>query len=513
MNSIQRSLIATSVCLIVSLGHNAGAQKFRHVESAPRNENVKEKMSGGNPASRTKGFYENSLTEDRISQMVQSALTAAMETDVKPDSLNELKIRGPWVFSGYRHVRNPRKIEVTEYSINPGDWFMGGEEVELTEGVTEIPDPDSVSGPAEESSSDSSGKLMILQKNIVPDWLRKRIESDRVTDNIMYSLMVVNPGFIDYAYWDLPTPPQLPEDDVRFSTYLKNLEIPEVNTGNAILPEIEIKKRYWLHNFNTGLQFSQAYISQNWYQGGNNHLSLLFNFFWDVQLNTAYNPNLLFQSTLQYKLGLNSTNQDKFHKYSISEDIFQYNLKAGVKAFKRWFYSYTLQFKTQMLNNYEQDSQVRKASFLSPADLNMGLGMTYNYENQYSTIKFSASIAPISYNLKTCVDRNVDPTQFNILPGHKTVSKIGSSAECTLDWTMTSNISLRSRLFGFTDYSYFQGDLETTVSFAINRFLSTQIYAHLRYDSSSELTSSKWRHWMLKEILSFGLSYTFSTVP
>ena len=39
------------------------------------------------------------------------------------------------------------------------------------------------------------------------------------------------------------------------------------------------------------------------------------------------------------------------HKYNISEDIFQWNMKAGVKAFKKWFYSFNLQFKTQMLVN------------------------------------------------------------------------------------------------------------------------------------------------------------------
>lgn len=33
---------------------------------------------------------------------------------------------------------------------------------------------------------------------------------------------------------------------------------------------------------------------------------------------------------------------------------------------------------------------------------------------------------------------------------------------------------------------------------------------HLRYDTAST-ASSGWRHWMLKEILSFGFAYAFST--
>ena len=80
-----------------------------------------------------------------------------------------------------------------------------------------------------------------------------------------------------------------------------------------------------------------------------------------------------------------------------------------------------------------------------------------------------------------------------------------------MTWQAMSNISMRTRMFAFTDYTYFQGNIETTWDFAINKFLSTQVYANLRYDSSSDFNLSKWHHWMLKEILSFGLTYTFST--
>lgn len=123
----------------------------------------------------------------------------------------------------------------------------------------------------------------------------------------------------------------------------------------------------------------------------------------------------------------------------------------------------------------------------------------------------TASIAPLSYNLKICIDDKIDHTQFNIKPGHKTHNEYGSSGEVNMTWQATSNISMRTRLFAFTDYNYFQGNVETTWDFAINKFLSTQIYANLRYDSSSDFNLSRWHHWMLKEILSFGLSYSFST--
>lgn len=200
------------------------------------------------------------------------------------------------------------------------------------------------------------------------------------------------------------------------------------------------------------------------------------------------------------------------HKYTISEDILQYNLNTGIKAYKKWFYSFNLLFKTQLLNNYEENSDVRKAAFLSPGDLNMGLGMAYSTQNKKKTFQLTATISPLSYNLKTCISKYVDHNQFNISPLKKTKSEIGSNAELNMTWNITSNISYKTRLFLFTDYSYFLGDWENTFSFAINKFLSTQLYVHLRYDSSAE-SVAKWKKFMMREILSFGLSYTFNSKP
>ncbi len=397
-----------------------------------------------------------------------------------PDTMPELPynlIAGPWVFSGYRNTNEHSFHNVVESTGNK------------TFGSNELTD-----------------------KAYLPGWLHDALSQARISQDLMYKSMIYTPNTIQYTYWDLPVPPRLPEDDISLGSYIRNLNLPEVSLDNSVLPEFEQKKIHWLHKFSTGLQFSQAYVSKNWYQGGNNYLSILYNFYWDVQLNQTYHPNQIFQSTVNYKFAANSIEKNAVGRnYSISEDNFQYNVKYGFKAFKKWFYTLTGQFKTQFFTNYKNNSDVRSASFLSPADLNLGLGMTYNYVNSKKTFNLTASIAPISYNLKVCIDKKMDPTPFNIKPGHTSHSEIGSSGEMNMTWQATSNISMRTRLFAFTDYTYFQGNVETTWDFAITKFLSTQIYANLRYDSSSDFNASKWHHWMLKEILSFGLSYTFST--
>lgn len=341
------------------------------------------------------------------------------------------------------------------------------------------------------------------------DW--KTVEALR---DVVHKDMVAHPERIEYAEWLLPRPAQLPPEDYSFRTYFKKLKLVGPTLPSSKMQETtKIEKIHWLHVFDGGLQFSQAYLSKNWYQGGNDYLALLVNFYWNVKLNTFFHPNLMFENTVSYKLGLSSTQNNEYHKYTISEDLFQWNMKAGFKAHKKWFYTITAQFKTQMLNSYPSDSYNRTAAFLSPGELNLGLGMTYSKQNAKKSFTFQASLAPASYNLKTCIDKQVDPTQFNIPHGKKTVSEIGSNAELTINWNITQDINLKSRFFAFTDYKYYMNDLETTLSFNINRFLSTQIYAHLRYDSSAELTDSRWKRWMLKEILSFGFAYHFQTKP
>lgn len=342
----------------------------------------------------------------------------------------------------------------------------------------------------------------------IPDWFKVSIRLRNQLRDAALRMMVNNPYTVEYADWNLPYPPRLPKEDHSFHAFLKRLDLPEITPDAAVIPEVEIKRRNWLHYFNVALQVSQAYVSPNWYQGGNSNVAGLFNFTWNVELNTVYHPNLLFQSSLQYKLAVNSNPKGSLHKYNTSQDLFQYNLKAGFKAFNHWFYSLNLLFQTQLFNAYPDDSEKRESTLLSPGTLNIGVGMTYTLAK--NGLNLTATISPLAYNLKTCLASDIDHEQFNIKPNRKTVSEVGSSAEINLTWKFNDNISWKSRLFLFSDYSYFLADWENTLNFQINKVLSTQIFLHPRFDSSTE-TNTKWKHWMFHEILSFGISYTFAT--
>ncbi|MCM1519000.1 MAG: DUF3078 domain-containing protein [Pseudoflavonifractor sp.] len=359
----------------------------------------------------------------------------------------------------------------------------------------------------------ASPSLFPARPRVYEPWIVRENERDTYLRAVRQRFMVEYPQYVRYNVALLPEPPK------KYVATVDPAESVITITEETISPEtlttgipVDIPRKNWIHAFDGSVQFSQAYISPNWYQGGNNNINMITSINYGVKLNQAFYPNLLFETTVQYKLAMASAPGDDVHDYTISEDLFLFTSKFGYRAHKRWFYTVNMSLKTQFLNNYKPNSHDITAAFMSPGEFNMGLGMTYDYANAKKTVVFGASVAPLSYNLKTCTRPGMDVTAYGIEVGRKTASEVGSSAELKLSWQLRYNISYTSRLFVFSDYDYVQGDWENTFNFSINRFLSTQLYLHLRYDSSTPpVEDSKWRVWQFKEILSFGFAYKFNS--
>lgn len=338
-------------------------------------------------------------------------------------------------------------------------------------------------------------------------WLDEVGLSQDLINAASQNYMIHNPRLVRYNYSWLPEPPKQYRAFVNPTT--TRIEFEDLNVKPKELTA-DIDRRLWLGKFSASLQFSQAYISPNWYQGGNNNLNILGQFAYYLKLNQKFKPNYLFDMAVQYKIGVNQTPDDSIRSYAINEDLLQFNLTAGVKAWKKWFYSGSVYFKTQLFNSYPLNSRQLRSAFMSPGEINLGLGMTYNHENDKKTFSLVISISPASWNMKTCINNRIDETLYNIKEGRKTSSQFGSNAELNLKWKIAYNIAYATRLFMFTDYGYFQSDWEHTIDFAINKYLSTRLYVHMRYDTQTpRIEGSNWHKFQLKEILSIGFNYTF----
>lgn len=345
------------------------------------------------------------------------------------------------------------------------------------------------------------------------NWAERAVYRDARSRVFQQDFMMDNPDLVRYNLDSMPRPPKQFQMSVDPSQ--AKITVTEFTQDKKEMKEtakpVELKHIHWLQNFNGSFQFSQAYVSRNWYQGGKSNLNTIINLSYNIKLNQKFHPNVMFETTFQYRLGMNNAPDDTVHSYNISEDLFQVNTKFGLRAFKRWYYSVNAQFKTQLLNNYNINSNNPRSSFLSPGELNVGVGMTYNYSNPKGTVNYSATISALSYNMKISTSSKIPVTNFGIEEGHTTRSQYGSNTEMNLRCKLAYNIDYSSRLFVFTNYEYVQGDWENTITFNINRFLTTKIYAHLRYQSDAKpRDDTKWHKLQFKEILSIGFSYTFS---
>ncbi len=266
-----------------------------------------------------------------------------------------------------------------------------------------------------------------------------------------------------------------------------------------------VKPNFWTIVGKSDLQFSQNYLSDNWYKGGESTNSLFAQVEW--QFNYDDRQNIQFENKIEWKLGFISTPSDTVHSYRANNDLLRLSSKLGVKAFKNWYYTLSGEFKTQLSSSYVTNSNDLISTFFSPAELNIGLGMDFKYVKN-GVLNLSVLINPANYTRYSVASNKVDPTKFNIEEGHKVKNQIGSRIESTLKWKLMQNLTWESRFSYITDYKKVQSEWENTFSFAFNRYFSTKLFIHGRFDDAVAREEGD-SYFQLQEQLSLGLSYTW----
>ena len=267
-----------------------------------------------------------------------------------------------------------------------------------------------------------------------------------------------------------------------------------------------LKPNFWKKSAAASVQFSQHGISDNWYQGGESTNALLA----DLKLTANYDnkQGIQFDNSLEMKLGFITAPSDTVHKWKTNADLFRLNSKLGVRAIKNLYYTVASELSTQFFPNYATNTNNLISSFLSPVQLKLSVGMDYKVNKK--TCNISLMGAPFSYNFVYIMDDDiVNPSSFNVKPGHTSANLFGSEITANVDWKIKDNISYVTKFNYFTTYDKVIANWENTVNFQLNRYLSNKIFIHLRYDDGVTLTEENDTYFQLKEMLTFGLSYTW----
>ena len=95
----------------------------------------------------------------------------------------------------------------------------------------------------------------------------------------MQQVMSELPEIVRYNMATMPRPPKkfvMHLDPSTAKLTVEEFKEAPLDSMKQVVPEIEPERINWLHTFDGSLHFSQAYISPNWYQGGNSNLNMIF---------------------------------------------------------------------------------------------------------------------------------------------------------------------------------------------------------------------------------------------
>lgn len=362
-------------------------------------------------------------------------------------------------------------------------------------------------------------------KNVMAcNWTPKRIHSDnplkiKMPVALEDSLSSVITRNLMWVYTQRPWLTTITEQDISNAEGIRaDIKSPPVKENIKITPadnKIDLglddatinvvtrKPNFWSFGGSFSLQFSQSYISDNWYQGGNSNHSFLST----ANLRANYNnkSKLFFENSLELRLGFLEYKDDKKHRYRTNDDKIFMSNKLGLQAFKNWYYTFLLQTQTQFYPNYSANSDYVNSDFLSPLTSNFSIGMEYKLN--VKNFNLSANIGALSYNFKY-VDRNNLRGNYGIRAPHSSDTEFGSTITINYTWNIFKNVSQTCRIYYYTNYERVQVDIENTTKFSFNKYLNTQLYLYPRFDDTY-YKDGKSEFFQFKELWSLAFNYSF----
>lgn len=265
------------------------------------------------------------------------------------------------------------------------------------------------------------------------------------------------------------------------------------------------KPNFWKFGGDGFLQFLQNYVSDNWYKGGESNYSMVG----ALTLKANYNnkSGIKFDNMLELKLGFQTSKADTLHKFKTNNDLIRYTGKFGIQATKRWYYTLQLLAYTQFTQGLKSNDHKVYSDFMSPLNINLGLGMDYTVEAFNKRLTGNVNLSPLSFNFRY-VGRDALTASNGISEGHHTKEDFGSQLTSNLIWKFSDVVSWKTRLYAYTTYKRAEVEWENTLTLQVSKFISSNIFVYPRFDDS-RARDEDMGYWQFKEYCSLGFSYNF----
>ena len=204
---------------------------------------------------------------------------------------------------------------------------------------------------------------VIPKYNVKPIYQPETIFDDytRIRNNQIATHKHVEQSHPEYFRYSYNT---LPKDAVKTNVIKKHIsgenlivvnndaDFSDVTAPTKFIPE----RRYWTSSFQSDIQFAQNYISPNWHKGGTSNFNL------NNREYFIYNYNkdkVQFTNELEIKNTVTTAPNDTLRSYKVSDDVFRLHSNLGFRAFSKWFYTIDMEFKTQLLSSFGENSETK----------------------------------------------------------------------------------------------------------------------------------------------------------
>ncbi|MGL5938195.1 MAG: DUF3078 domain-containing protein [Phocaeicola sp.] len=342
--------------------------------------------------------------------------------------------------------------------------------------------------------------------------LEDPIKIDQWVNTILLDVYVNNPTLIkgnELSYKDLKALEdghiaKIPKK-TKVTGFLKSeLDVPILDSESEL---VVIKPNFWSYSGNGYVNYSQNFISKNWHKGGESTNSLLSGL--TLQANYNDREKVQIENKLEMKLGFITAPSDTMHTHKTNDDLFRLSSKIGIRARKHFYYTLGTELRTQFFGSFKTNTNEMISNFLSPMQIDVTLGLDY----KRSAKKYSLSLlcSPLAYTFVYIkdADKIINTTTFNVEKGHRTANLFGSKVAFNSKWTIIPSIVWESKLEYFTTYENVIVNWENNINFVLNRYLSTKLFVHARYDDGVTLDDTNKSYFQLQELLSFGINYTW----
>lgn len=264
-----------------------------------------------------------------------------------------------------------------------------------------------------------------------------------------------------------------------------------------------VKPNYWKFSGRTSLTFTQSFISDNWYQGGEkNYYAMLATV--DLDLNYDNKDRLSWTNHFDFDLGFATYQNGEKLGIRTNTDKLRLESTLGYKLVKSLDVAAKVKAETQSLPYYNGDAL--QSAFISPLDANASIGL--NYKPDLGKFKIEIYLAPFSgYNCRYVYHDELTAA-YGIEKGHFK-QDFGTQLVVTIPtYQITSFLDVYSRLEYYTDYhrAFFQW--ETKFNVALSKYFTASLMLNTRFDDSAPVHEN-WKFWQLKELFTLGVAYAW----